>query len=283
MDRKQRVIWSDNGTLIDVSKALGDFRRDSLTFVYTQVQDALYVGAELPFNHKYFDIGTANDVASVFSVAIWSGSAWNAAVDVKDETVTAAAATTSLAQSGFISWARDLTTGGWGQQPDSNNITALAGTRIFDLYWCRFTWSVTLKSTTTLKYIGERLSDDEDLFDLYPDLANASLMSAYETGKTSWKDQEFAAADFIVKHLRRNGILFRKEQIMDETLLTEASVHKTAGIIYAGLGNGYRDRVKDCNERFNETVPDKFPEVDRNASGDADMVEKTTSMSWGSR
>ncbi len=282
MDRKQRVIWSDNGTLTDVSKALGDYRRDAVTFAYTVVQDKLYVGAELPFNHKYFDLGVANDVASVVTIDIWNGADWVPAVDISDETATPGSGK-SLSRSGFISWSRDPLRGGWAEQTDSNNITALATTRMFNLYWCRFTWSATLTATMTLKYVGELLNDDEDLFDLYPDLNNAALMTAFEAGKTSWKDQGFQAADSIVKHMRRNGILIRKEQIMDETLLTEAAVHKTAAIIYSGMGNGSRDRVKDCNEKFAEAMPDKFPEVDTDATGDADSYEKATRMSWGSR
>ncbi len=108
-------------------------------------------------------------------------------------------------------------------------------------------------------------------------------MTAYETGKTSWLDQEYAASDAIVKALRRNGVIVRREQIMDESLLNEAAIHKTAAIIYAGLGNGYRDRVKDANAMSDATLPTKFPEVDTNADGFADRCEKTTNTTWLTR
>jgi len=87
VNRKQRVIYSDNGTLIEISQPVNDFRAGSYVFAgFVAAEDKLYIGTELPFNHKWLEIGVPNDVASVSSVDIWSGSAWIPGVDVNDGT-----------------------------------------------------------------------------------------------------------------------------------------------------------------------------------------------------
>lgn len=281
MDRKQRVIWSDNGTLVDVSRELGDFRREDVTFSLVYNQDKLYVGAELPFNHKYFNVGTTvNAVASVVSVQLWDGTDWRNTVDLNDGTSDGGK---SLGQSGTISWAMDLEQSGWNRQFDSDDITALAGLRIFNLYWARFSWTASLTTGTVLKYIGERFSDDTDLFDQYPDLRATALMTAFASGKTSWREQHLMAAEAIVRQLRRDGIVIRKEQIMDDTLYNDASIHKTAAIIYNGLGNGFSEKWKRAEELYRKSLDIKFHEVDTNASGHADDCEKSVTTSWGTR
>lgn len=273
MDRKQRVLKTD---LTDVSALVNQFRSGTTALNST----ILYIGAELPFNHKYFDISTANATSKTLSsVSIWTGSAWTDVVDLNDGT---ASGGISLAQSGTISWSRDIMRAGWGCHQDSNTIPALAGTRIFNLYWSRFTWS-NASGSGVCRYIGERFSNDDDLFDFYPDLRSTTLMAAFETGKTDWKDQSLAAADAIIQHMRRNRIIVRREQIMDGSLYNEASIHKTAQLIFNGLGNGYFERAKIAQQEFLRAVDIKFHEVDTNATGDASGYEKNLTTSWVSR
>jgi hypothetical protein len=158
----------------------------------------------------------------------------------------------------------------------------LSDLRIFNLYWCRFTWSSS-DTVFACRYIGERFSTDNDLFRLYADLRSSALMSAYQTGKTDWKDQSFAAADAIVQHLRRNNVIARREQIMDGSIFNEASVHKTAQIIMNGLGNGYFERARMCEQAFMRAVNIKYPEVDSCGLGQASGYDKAMSTSWGTR
>ncbi len=273
MDRKQRVLKAD---LTDISSEVNAYLESTAALN----SSVLYVGAELPFNHKYFDITTANAAdKTLSSVAFWSGNSWITAVDVKDGT---AAAGKSLAQPGSISWARDPSLAGWGCQLDSNNIPALAGTRIFNLYWCRFTWS-NGDGAAVCNYVGERFSSDADLFSIYSTLRNTTLMAAYKSGKTDWDDQAFAAADEIVQYLRRAGLVVRREQILDGSLYRVASIHKTAQIAFTGIGNGYIEAAANAEARFKLAMDVKYHELDRDGSGDLSHSEKTIRTSWGSR
>lgn len=273
MDRKQRVFKGDK---TDISAEVNAFLSGSAAMNSA----VLYVGAELPFNHKYFDITTANeDAKTLTKVEYWSGTAWIPVVDLNDGT---AASGISLAQGGVISWARDIEKVGWSPERDSNNISDLSSTRVFNLYWSKFTWS-NADGDGACDYIGERFSDDNDLFAYYSELRNTTLMDAYEPGKTDWKAQSFAAADAIIKHMRRNGIIVRREQILDASLYTEASIHKTAHIAFNGFGNGYVDRARDAEAAFIKAVNIKYHEIDRDGSGDLSNSERGISVQWGSR
>ncbi len=108
-------------------------------------------------------------------------------------------------------------------------------------------------------------------------------MAAYRTGKTDWREETIAASEQIVSHLRRNNVIVRREQIFDWSLFTEASVHKTAELIFSGLGNGYFERAKIAQAKFEKAVNVKFAEIDLDASGDVTDSEKTISQSWGTR
>ena len=81
MITNQRVIFSENGTLTDISYEMDDFRANSVTIPFVAAEDKIYIGAELPFNNKYFDVETVNDAASVMSLEIWFSQEWVSAVD----------------------------------------------------------------------------------------------------------------------------------------------------------------------------------------------------------
>jgi hypothetical protein len=282
LNRTQRVIWADGATLRDISAAVNDYRRASQVVDIVAADDKLYIGSELPFNHKYFDISSANAVTSSVTVHTWSGSEWVAAVDVVDETK-ASGGTATLAQSGIISWSLDIDRMAWGCHRDSNTIPALAGTRVFNLYWVRFTFSANLTGTTALRYIGQRFSDDDDLDDLYPALASSTLKAQFQAGKTDWKDQSFAAAEAIERDLRAKNILVRRDQVLRPELFTDASIHKTAEIIYGGLGSNWAERRKEAAEAYTRALPTKFPEIDANQNGAVDISERTITTGFMSR
>lgn len=278
IDRKQRVFWRSGSTPIDVSPELNDFRRGTKV-MQILLTDQLYVGCEWPFNHKYFDVLAANANASVASVQFWDGSTWNDAVDVIDETATGGK---TLAQSGTISWAMDRIGGkSWFREQDSNRISALTGTRIFELYWMRFRFSASLSAATELRYIGERFSDDTDLISFYPDTPN--LLTAFASGKTDWREQEFASAEAIARDLRSQAVLYRREQILRSELFNEASVHKTAQIIYSALGIQYEDRMKAAAVAYRAALNFKQFELDRNADAIPDGYESTISTAFQTR
>lgn len=280
MDRKQRVIWSDNSVLKDISAEVNDFSRDSYVIPLVAAQDKIYIGSELPFNHKYFDVSVVNDQASVISIKIWTGSAWQSVVDLKDQT---ALSGVCLAQDGEISFARDIDQNGWYCERDTQNITELSSLRIFNLYWCQLTFSADIKATTAIAYIGQKFCDDTNLYAEYPVFNNSNLKLAYESGKTDWHVQCLVASEAIVRDLRTKGIIVRRDQILDSSLYQNACVHKVASIIFAGLGNGYRDARNDAEANYQKSLNIKFHEVDLNADGQTDAYEKTFSSAYGSR
>jgi hypothetical protein len=275
MNRKQRTLWKDGATLKDVSASLADFRKGDVVFD-VQPGEHLYVGTDLPFNHRFFDVKTANDVASVVTVELWDGSDWKGTVDLVDGTRDEATGLISLAQSGLITFAPDRELATWGRVSDSKDVTGLETTRIYDLFWTRFSWSIAVKGTTALRFIGMRFCSDDELASFYPDTANASLKSAFAAGKTDWREQCLAAADCIVADLRKQSVVVRGEQILDPTLFLMAAVHKTASLIYQGIVN-FRDRVKDCETQYREAMSMQFFEVDRNADAIRDDGEVTQS------
>ncbi len=284
MNRKQRIIWDDNGTLKDISRSLNDFRGNHNPVIdFKSATDALYIGTELPFNCRYIKVGTTNNVSSTVSISVWDGSTWNPAKDIIDETKEFPHTTVSLHQSGSISFALDRDDRNWGPEQDSNDIPDLAGLYIYDLFWSKWSWSADWKDTTSLAYIGNLYSTDNDLATFYPDLMNTDLMDAFETGKTDWIEQGFSAAEAIERELRKNSIIMRREQLFDWSLLLEASVHKTAEIIYGGLGSAYNEAKKIAAERYTSAINLKYFETDRDGNGIQSPIEQRHSQTFFTR
>jgi hypothetical protein len=273
----QRVIFNDNGTLTDVSAAVGDFRTGSLTPVYTTGEDYLYIGSEYPFNHKWIDVGTANAVASTVSVSIWNGSSWVAAVDVMDGTK---ASTASLSQDGFLRWSIDHLTATWSPEEQSTNVTGLTGTYISNFYWVRLSWNATLTAGATITYIGNKFSNDDQLFSFYPDLNNADLMTQFEAAKTDWNEQAYAASDALIRELKRRGVIFSRSQVFDYEVLNEPAIHKTAAIIYGGMGPAFTERATAAREAYGKAIDLGYFNVDKDADGVLTPEEKTETTGW---
>jgi len=284
MNRKQRVIWGDNGILKDISKPLNDFRgAHNVVIDYKAATDSIYIGTELPFNSRYFKVGTTNNLSSNASIAVWDGNSWVPTKDVIDETQESHLHDTSLFKNGSISFVLDRDDRGWGSEQDSNDIPNLTGTFIYDLFWSKWTWSADWKAQTSLSYIGSLYSTDNDLATFYPDLMNIDLMSAFETGKTDWLDQGISAAEAIERELRSKSIIMRREQLFDWSLLIEASIHKTAEIIYGGLGSAYNEAKKLALESYIKAINLKYFETDRNGDGFLSPVEQRHSQTFFTR
>lgn len=266
MDRTHRIIWNST----DVSVALTDWRGDSLTLAYTS-GDYVYIGCEIPFTYKYFDVTTANDQAANVAVSFWTGSAWSAAKDIIDETKVGGV---SLARAGLISWAQDIDDMRWTPQRKSQEVTGLTVSEIYNLYWLRLSWSATLKATTALQYIGFNFSTDEALTGLYPDLANSDLKTAFASGKTTWREQHLLAAEAIVRDLKRRKILWSPEQAMAPELFLEAGCHKAAEIIYGGLGQAFAQARIQAGERYKDALNLSSYSVDANESGTLERSEQ---------
>ena len=68
-----RIIFEDDTTLTDYSREMSDINAGTLPVVIVPADDALYIGSDLPFNHRYFIMSAMNAVAGSVSVSIWDG------------------------------------------------------------------------------------------------------------------------------------------------------------------------------------------------------------------
>lgn len=270
-----RVLFSDNGVLSDLSVALGDYRAGASTIGVIAAQDYLYIGSDLPFNHRYVEVSSVNALASVLSVELWDGSSWVAAVDVIDET---AASGASLAQSGHVSWKLKKTEQ-WKRE-DSENIPALSTLTIYDLYWARFKWSADLTGTTALSFVGQVFSEDLDLTGYWPELTVSSTYSQWPAQpKTTWKEQHFEAAETIVRDLKKKEVLINSNQILNWELFREAGAHKAAEIIMNAFGKDYAELRDKAAEYYDAALTQFYYQLDQNRNTRLDENEKIPSIS----
>lgn len=278
--RQNRVIHK-SAILADYSIDLSDPFKGSaknITFLDT---DKLYIGSELPFNHKYFDVTTVNAVTASVSVEYWSGSVWIPAVDIIDET---AVSGVTLAQAGRISWSTDYDKSGWTyDDTEDMDGTDLEILRIRGLYWARFSFSDDLTSPVGLNYVGHKFSDDEHLVAEYPELSRSDIKTAFKAGKTDWKDQSLVAGQYILSDLKELGVIQTKDQILDWEVYRSASVHKTAEIIFRAFGDDYDDQKVEALKQYRERIKVRTYRIDENENAILDPAEKPRRMGYLTR
>ncbi len=237
----------------DLSARLNNFYSDTQVIDYTITADKLYIGSDVPFNHRYIMMSVVNVTAAVMTIEIWDGNAWVAAVDVIDDTQ--ATAGTPLGRSGIIQWATEKN-GSWAKAASTENMTnsGLESLKIYNMYWVRISFSATLTATMALKYVGHKFSKDEDLGGYYPDLNRSTALSSYATGKTNWDEQHILAGEEIFTWLRSKRALWAKGQIFNIEAFTSAAVHKVAQIVYSAFGDEYADRMETAESRYDEAL-----------------------------
>lgn len=275
----QRVIFSDNGTLSDISVEVNDFRSQAQVLPVVAAQDYIYIGSLLPFNHKWIQTSVVNDQASAMSVDIWWSRGWVAAVDLFDLTKSSGV---TLAQPGILRFTMNRLKG-WDRELDSADVTGLTGTNINNYYWIRLSFSADLNAATALSYIGHKFSDDDDLYAYYPDLNNSVIQGRFEAGKTDWNEQHFMAAEIIIRDLRAKDIIFERDQILDYELFLEASVHKVAELIYWAFGSAYADHVTRARQLYTEAMNLKRFNLDINRDGQLTEAERFLSTRFMER
>lgn len=275
----ERVIFSDNGTLIDYTEALNMYEATTATIPFVAAEDYLYIGSDLPFNHKYFDVTTANDQASVISITYWDGNEWVSAVDVQDETKTSGI---SMARSGHLQWTTDKDKAGWARE-DTEDISDLSTLKIYELYWLRIGFSANLKSTFAINYIGYKFAEDANVGVWHPELALSTTYTQFATGKTSWKDQHFAAANEIIRDLKKKRVIKNQNQILNWRLFTEAAVHKVAEIVFHAFGDDFENNRKAAKEYYDKAMDNVLFEIDQDANARLDLGEKLTRTGFMTR
>lgn len=265
----QRVFFSDNGTLSDLSRALGDIFNQNQSLTIVAAEDKLFIGSDQPFNHRYVQVHTPNANASVLSVDIWSGSAWVPAVDVLDGTSTGGK---TLAQTGVIQWSTDRNSG-WEREADSSDVTGLTGTNVYDMFWVRFSFSANT-SAKQLSYMGHKFGNDDFLGGYYPDLVRTKLIASWETGKTTWDDQQILASEELIRDLRKRRYALSGSQVFDWELFSVPAIHKCAHIIMSGLGPDYADRAIEAQEAYQNELENTMAGIDRNRDGRLSIEER---------
>jgi len=271
MNQDQRILFNST----DITEAATDFRTGTVPFAYT-TGGYLYIGSILPFNNLWFEMGVANAVAATVSVDMWFGNAWIPAVDVIDLTA-------GLTQTGRIQWTTDLNKS-WDREQYSKDVTGLPSTSaIYNMYWLRMSWNASMSGTTTIKFIGQKFSDDNQLYSYYPDLNNATIRTSFQSGKTDWTEQHYMAAEQIIRDMKRNGVILSKSQILDYDLFVVASCHKVADIVYQAFGAPYFDQLKQARAEYKDASQLKFYNVDNAATGRLTDNIRTQTSTFGKR
>ena len=267
----QRILWKDGATLRDLSVELNNYRGQNVLFNY-EVGDYLYIGTFLPFNHRHFELAVPNAVQFATTVEYWNGDGWQAAVDIVDFSE-------SFTKSGIIRFVPDDQKQNWASEQYSYDLPELAGTSIYDKFWLRISFDQTLTATTELKHVGFKFSDDDMLYGRYPDLNNQRFRNNFEpteplNTKLDWTEQHFIAAEAIVRDMKRKQIIVSQDQILDFSLLSEASIHKVAEIIYAALGEAYEANRLKVREYYNIALNQGKQPVDGNMNARLDSGER---------
>lgn len=264
-----RVIYEDDTTLTDYSRELSDINAQTLSLNWVAADDYLYIGSDLPFNHRFFDVNAVNAVAGSVSVQIWDGSAWRSAVDVIDLTATAGV---PFAKDGMIMWTTDKNYG-WGKADSTEDIPALASLKIYNCYWVRLAFSANF--VFTLNYVGHKFASDSDLSSYYGDLNRASVREAfYEVATADWKTVHIAAAEEIIRDLRSSMVVISANQILNPDTFRDAATHKLAEIVYSSFGPSHADRLQFAVGKYKEAMNKLVFDVDRSGNGKLEMAEK---------
>lgn len=269
----QRIIHNDNGTLRELSRELNDLAAQTAVVNLAVTDDFLYIGSDLPFNHRFFQISVVNAVAGVLSVDIWDGEAWTAAVEVIDGTANSSGV--PFAQSGVLSWTLDRNSH-WNKEATTENMTGsgLTTRKIYDLYWVRIKASASMTSTTALAYVGHRFADDALLGLSYPDLIRSEILTAFTAAKTNWQEQHVLAAEEIVNDLRQRKIVWNANQVLAWEQFQFAAAHKVAEIIYRSFDGQYEEQRAAAMKAYQRAITQGVFVVDRNENGRIEQRER---------
>jgi hypothetical protein len=268
-----RIIWKDNATLRDLSLSLNDLYTGTETIAFVAAEDAIYIGGDLPFGNRYFEVGTANTNTASVSVSIWDGNAFSAVAETLDQTSVGGK---TLAQSGIISWNIDRDKQ-FSQEDTTEDISDLSTLKLYDLYWVKLTFSADLSASTALKYVGFKFARDEDLAGRYPDLNRSDTKTAFSASKTTWNDQHILAAEEIIRDLRKKREIISPNQILDYEVFTQPAVHKVAEIIMNSFGKDFIDQKEQARKDYQTLLNKLSFQVDANADGRLELGEKVSS------
>lgn len=249
-------------------------RYDSKVYLLNyNLGDYIYIASDFPFNHIYFKMGAVKNTGAAGMKVEYYSTSWNEVVELRDDTE-------GLTKDGFIEFTPNRNFG-WAQAVDSS-LTGQA-TVVYYKYWTRISFDDSLSADIELSFVGNKFSDDEDLFSEFPVFNDANFLSAFKSGKTSWEEQHIKAAELIIQDLQKKQIIIAKEQILDRKKFIGASTYKTAEIIFTAFGNDYQEQRKIAKEEYSKRLDLSQYSVDLNASGAIEPNEIYVRSGWMSR
>jgi len=235
--------------------------------------DVIYIGTDFPFNHFYLKMGTASNTVSAVMKVEYYGNGWNEVVQLTDET-------NSLSSSGFVKFTPNKNSA-WNLVSDSQEIGI---TNInYNKYWTRITFDQELSSDIEISYIGNKFSDDEDLFSEFPVFNDSNFMKAFQLGKTDWEEQTIRASDIIIEELIKKKVIVSGNQILDISRFRSASISKTAEIIFSSFGNDYIEQKDAARKEYLSRLDMSSFSVDSNNNAILEPVEIVSRVGWLSR
>ena len=264
---QKRIIFSDNGTLQDLSTNVVDFHGDDSNLNIVTAEDALYVASALPFNHFYLKLGsTLNALSCALTVKLYNGSQWVDVVNTIDETSVAGA---TMAQSGFLTWTPDKEET-WSIESDSRDIAELSGIAIYDMCWLKIEFSNDIEFD--LSWLGQLFSNDSDLADEFPDITSSNFKASL--GLSTYIAQSKVSADVIIKDLKDKNLIVDGSQVIYRDDLRLASVYKVAEIVFNMLGDDYLENKVKARQEYKDRLKKARVLVDRNQDGIASISER---------
>lgn len=264
-----RVIYKDGTLYTDNSRELSDIAANNVDFDVSPGSSAIYIGSDLPFNHRYFNVSTLNIEEGLVTVSIWDGSSFVPAVDVIDLTSSAGI---PFAQDGLIMWSTDQSSG-WARQDTTENISELSSFKIYNNYWVKIEFTASM--AFSLNYVGHKFAKDSDLSSYYGDLNRATVREAfYEAVTATWNTVHITAAEEIIRDLRASKVVVSPNQILDPDTFRDAGIHKLAEIVYSSFGPSHADRVDFAVNKYKEALNKLVFNVDRNMDGKPQFSEK---------
>lgn len=274
---KNRIIWSDNGTIKDISDLLNNHISGSKVIPFVGAEDYLYIGSDAPFNHRWFELSVFNAVASVMSVHIWSGSAWTEVAEVIDGTLNSAGDKT-MTQSGRVAWVPDKNAPSWSRddtyRSSGTYITGLSGLKIYDMYWARFSFTGTWTAGTAIDFTGFKFANDEDLESLWPEFATSEAKSRFKTGLTTFDQVHFESAKQVIRDLESTKVIDNGNQVLEWEVMRVPAIHKAAEMIFTGYGSDWKDEAESARLKYKESMRVELFKTDKNANASIDQYER---------
>ena len=273
-----RIFFKESSVITEISKQINKYKND--TYIMSMgTSDALYIASDFPFNHLFVKMGSVkNAVNTSINIQYWGGNDWEDVVHINDYT-------NAFSNSGFIEFTPDRNESWIMESTNSvgQSILGLESITVYDKYWIKITPDLTLTNSIELEWIGNKFSDDYDLFSEFPIFNDSTFLTSFESGKTTWEEQHAKAAEIIIQDLKRKNVILGKEQILERDILLPASVVKVAEIIYNAFGKDYVEQRLAAKEEYLRRIDLSKYIVDTNNNGITDVVDVGYSQGWLSR